>query len=110
PNVFAQPPHAPHNVTVDAVHGLYYVNLVGSGDVLKFQLSDNAKVGEVSGILSPTQIALSAGGDTAYVAQFAGGTNSLRFFDTRTMQLYSQTVSSQYLNKPHGVQLTPDKR
>jgi len=108
-NVFIQPPAAPHNVTVDKAHGYYYVNLVGGGKVLKFRLADNAKVGEVSGILSPTQIALSEGGDTGYVAQFASGVNSIRLFDTRTMALIGQ-VSALYVDKPHGVQLTPDRR
>jgi YVTN family beta-propeller protein len=110
PNVFVQVPYSPHNVTVDKVHGFYYVNLVTAGKVLKYRLADNALLGEVGGILSPTQVALSPGGDTAYVAQFASGTNAIRIFNTQTMQLYPQQVGSPYLNKPHGVQVTPDKR
>ena len=110
PNVLVQPPNAPHNVTVDKAHGYYYVNLVVAGKVLKYRLNDNILVGEVSGIVSPTQVALSAGGDTGYVAQFASGTHAIRMFDTQTMLLLPLQISSQYLNKPHGVQLTPDKR
>lgn len=106
-NVFIQPPHAPHNVTVDIAHGYYYVNLVASGEVLKYRLSDNVRVGEVSGLISPTQVALSGSGDTAYVAQFASGVNAIRVLDTRTMQVIGQ-FSSTYLDKPHGVQVTPD--
>ncbi|TLY33584.1 MAG: YncE family protein [Ignavibacteria bacterium] len=108
-NVFIQPPAAPHNVTVDKAHGYYYVNLVGGGKVLKFRLADNAKLGEVSGILSPTQVALSESGDTGYVAQFASGVNSIRLFDTRSMALVGE-LSALYVDKPHGVQLTPDRR
>ena len=108
-NVFTQPPHAPHNVTVDAARGYYYVNLVASGEVLKYRLSDNVRVGEVSGLISPTQVALSGSGDTAYVAQFASGVNSIRILNTRTMQIIGQ-ISSTYVDKPHGVQITPDGR
>ena len=80
PNVFVQPPNAPHNITVDNIHGFYYVNLVAAGKVLKYRLSDNTLLGEVSGILSPTQVALSPTGDTAFVAQFASGTTAIRMF------------------------------
>jgi YVTN family beta-propeller protein len=109
PNVSAQPPEAPHNLTVDEANGVYYVNLVQGGKVLKFRLSDNVKIGEVSGFLSPTQIALSVTGDTGFVAQFSAGTTSIRLFNTRTMTLLEQ-ISSPFLNKPHGIELTPDKR
>ncbi len=110
PNVFIQPPSAPHNITVDREHGYYYVNLVAAGKVLKYSLSDNTLIGEVSGILSPTQVALSSTGDTAFVAQFASGTTAIRMFNTQTMQLYGQQIGSPFLNKPHGVQITPDKK
>lgn len=109
-NVFVQPPHAPHNFTVDRERGFYYVNLVLAGKVLKYRLTDNTLIGEVSGILSPTQVTLSPGGDTAFVAQFAASTTAIRMFNTRTMQLLSQEIGSQFLKKPHGVQLTPDKK
>jgi YVTN family beta-propeller protein len=110
PNVFVQPPNAPHNITVDKQHGYYYVNLVAAGKVLKYRLSDDTVIGEVSGILSPTQVALSVTGDTAFVAQFASGTTAIRMFNTQTMQLYPQQIGSSFLNKPHGVQVTPDEQ
>jgi YVTN family beta-propeller protein len=109
PNVFVQPPNSPHNVIVDNTHGYYYVNLVAAGKVQKFRLSDNVKVGEVGGIISPTQVALSTSGDTAYVAQFASGVNAIKLFNTQTMQVVGQ-ISASYLDKPHGVQITPDKK
>jgi YVTN family beta-propeller protein len=108
-NVFAQPPEAPHNLTVDKQNGVYYVNLVQGGKVLKFRLSDNVKLGEVGGFLSPTQVALSVTGDTGFVAQFSSGTTSIRLFNTRTMTLLGQ-ISSPFLNKPHGAEVTPNKQ
>jgi YVTN family beta-propeller protein len=103
-------PQSPHNITVDRVHGWYYVNLVAAGKVLKYRLSDNALVGEMSGILSPTQVALTTTGDTGFVSQFNSAAHAIRMFDTRTMQLFAQSFSHPQLNKPHGVQITPDGR
>lgn len=108
-NVFAEPPHAPHNMTVDKVRGVYYVNLVGAGRILKFRLADNALLGQVSGITSPTQIALSPGGDTGYVAQFARQRNAIRLFDTQSMTLLD-SISSLNFERPHGIQISPDGR
>jgi len=101
-------PQAPHNITVDPAHGLYYVNLVSVGKVLKYRMSDNALLGELSGILSPTQVALTTTGDTGFVAQFNSQAHAIRMFDARTMELFPQTFSHPQLNKPHGVELTPD--
>ena len=106
-DVFAQPPEAPHNVTADPSHGLYYVNLVGGGKVLKYRIDTNEKVDEVSGILSPTQVALSSTGDTAYVAQFTPGVNAIKILRTNPLQIISE-VSAANIDKPHGVEITPD--
>jgi YVTN family beta-propeller protein len=108
PNVFVQPPDAPHNVTLDVPRDVFYVNLVAAGKVLKFRLSDHQLLGEVGGISSPTQVAITSTGDTGYVAQFANGVNAIRLFNTQTMTLIGQ-VSSPSLDKPHGVQLSPDR-
>jgi YVTN family beta-propeller protein len=103
-------PEAPHNLTVDPAGGVYYVNLVNAGKILKYRTSDNARIGELGGILSPTQIALSPSGDTGYVAQFQQFINSIRMFNTRTMELYPEQISHPRIDKPHGVQVTPDGR
>lgn len=108
-DVFASPPEAPHNVTVDEERGFYYVNLVGSGKVLKYRLDTNEKIDEVGGILSPTQVALSPTGDTAWVAQFAPGVNAIKVIGTSPMRLLGE-ISAPNLDKPHGVQVTPDGR
>lgn len=101
-------PQSPHNLIVDQANGYYYVNLVNAGKVIKYRLSDNVKLGEVTGITSPTQIALTATGDTGFVAQFFDNAHAIRMFDTRTMQLFPQTFVTPLMSKPHGVQLTPD--
>jgi YVTN family beta-propeller protein len=106
-NVFTEPPHAPHNICVDKARGVYYVNLVAAGKVLKYDLATNGLLGEVAGIASPTQVALSVTGDTGYVAQFAVGRNAIRRFHTQTMTLID-SIASLNFDKPHGVEVTPD--
>ncbi len=106
-NVFVTPPEAPHNVTVDEARGVYYVNLIGSGKVLKYRLDTNELIDEVGGIISPTQVALSPTGDTAYVAQFAQGVNAVKILRTDPLQVIGE-VSATNVDKPHGVQITPD--
>jgi YVTN family beta-propeller protein len=107
PDVFAQPPEAPHNVTADPARGVYYVNLIGGGKVVKYLIDTNEKVDEVSGILSPTQVALSSTGDTAYVAQFTPGINAIKILRTNPLQVIGE-VSAANIDKPHGVEITPD--
>ncbi len=107
-NTQLQPPMAPHNVVVDLQNEFYYVNLIGGDRLLKFRVSDNAKVGELStGIKSPAQVALSAGGDTAYVTDFLDGSNGIHVVNTRTMSVLS-SVGDARMNKPHGATVTHD--
>ncbi len=101
-------PAAPHNLFVDKAHDCYYVVLVAAGKVVKYRLSDNAKIAELSGVSLPTQVALSITGDTGFVSQFSATAHAIRMFDTRTMQLLPLSLSHPQLNKPHGVQITPD--
>ena len=95
-NVFTTAPEAPHNVTVDEARGYYYVNLIGAGKVLKFRLDTNEKIDEVGGIISPTQVALSATGDTAYVAQFAAGVNAIKISRTNPMQVIGEIAAGHH--------------
>ncbi len=108
-NVFTTAPEAPHNVTIDEARGWYYVNLIGAGKVLKYRLDTNEKIDEVGGIISPTQVALSSTGDTAYVAQFAAGVNAVKIIRTNPMQVIGE-IAAGNVDKPHGVQITPDGR
>lgn len=103
------PPEAPHNVTVDEARGVYYVNLIGSGKVLRYRLDTNELVDQVGGIISPTQVALSPTGDTAFVAQFSAGVNAIKILRTDPLQVIGE-ISALNVDKPHGVQVTPDGR
>jgi YVTN family beta-propeller protein len=106
-DVFTTPPEAPHNVTVDEERGVYYVNLISAGKVLKYRLDTNELIDEVGGILAPTQVAVTSTGDTAFAAQFTPGINAIRILRTDPLALIGE-VASPNVDKPHGVQITPD--
>jgi len=107
-NTQLQPPMAPHNVVVDLQNQFYYVNLIGGDKLLKYRVSDNAKVGELSTVIkSPAQVALSAEGDTAYVTDFLDGSNGIHVVNTRTMSVLS-SVGDARMSKPHGATVTHD--
>ncbi|MBI4547143.1 MAG: beta-propeller fold lactonase family protein [Ignavibacteriae bacterium] len=108
PNVFTQPPHAPHSIAVDRQKQFYYVCLIGAGKVLKYRVSDNALVGEVAGIVSPSEVALTSSGDTAFVAQFSPTQSSIRMIDTRTMTLISPPITHPGLRMAHGMHRSRD--
>jgi len=107
PDVFTRPPEAPHNAVADPARGVYYVNLIGGGKVLKYRIDNNEEIGEVPGILSPTQVAVSSTGDTAYVAQFTPGVNAIKILGTNPLRVIGE-VSAANIDKPHGVEITPD--
>ena len=107
-NTQLQPPMAPHNVVVDLQNQFYYVNLIGGNKLLKYRVSDNAMVGELSTLIkSPAQVALSAGGDTAYVTDFLDGSTGIHVVNTRTMSVVS-SVGDARMSKPHGATVTHD--
>lgn len=101
-------PQSPHNVIVDWQNQYYYVNLIGGSKLLKFRLSDNVKVGELtSGLSSPAQVALTKNSDTAYVSNFENAKTNITIVNTTTMTKLADIGSPAQL-KPHGVTITPD--
>lgn len=107
-NTSTSPPQAPHNVTVDWQNQYYYVNLIGGSKLLKFRVSDNVKVGELTtGLSSPAQVALSRNSDTAYVTNFENSKTNISLVATSSMTKISDLGSPAML-KPHGVSITPD--
>lgn len=102
------PPHAPHDIVLDWQNTFYYVNLIGSSTLLKFRVSDNVKVGELStGFSSPAQVALSRNSDTAYVSNFENTKTNITIVNTLTMTKIGD-ISSPAMLKPHGVTITSD--
>ena len=107
-NTQLQPPQSPHNIIVDMQNQFYYVNLVGGSKLLKYKVSDNSKVGELAtGVTSPAQVALSEGGDTAYVTNFFGTSNGITVVNTRTMSVIGP-VGDVRMKQPHGATMTHD--
>lgn len=112
-NVLTNTRQAPHNVVVDWQNNYYYVNLINAGKILKFSVSDNQKVNELtSGVTSPAQIALSKNSDTAYVTNFfsSNGINGkISIVNTQSMTVIGE-VGSPAMSAPHGVSITPNFR
>jgi YVTN family beta-propeller protein len=76
--------------------------------LLKFRVSDNVKVGELTtGLSSPAQVALSKNGDTAYVTNFENAKTNISLVATASMTKIAD-ISSPAMLKPHGVSMTPD--
>lgn len=103
-----QPPLAPHNVTIDRKNQFYYVNLISGNKILKFNISDNKKVAELSsGIISPSQVALSITNDTGYVANFSSSQTGISTINTKTMSLIGNFLDPRMI-APHGISITPN--
>ncbi|MCK9408026.1 MAG: YncE family protein [Bacteriovoracaceae bacterium] len=109
-NPLATSPHGPHNVVVDRQNQFYYVNLIVGSKLLKFRVTDNMKVGELTaGLSSPAQVALTKNGDTAYVSNFENAKKNITIVNTMSMTKLAD-VGSPAMLKPHGVTLTPNFR
>lgn len=107
-NTLAAPPQAPHNVVIDPQNQYYYVNLIGGSKLLKFRVSDNVKMGELSsGLNSPAQAAITKNGDTAYVSNFENAKTNITVVNTVSMTKLGD-ISSPAMLKPHGITITPD--
>lgn len=107
-NTLAAPPLAPHNAVVDRQNQFYYINLIGGSKLLKFRVSDNVKVGELTtGLNSPAQVALTKNGDTAYVSNFENAKTNITVVNTLTMTKVMD-IGSPAMLKPHGISITPD--
>lgn len=107
-NIATAPLLSPHNVVVDWQNQYYYVNLIGGNKLLKFRVTDNQKVGEVTtGIFSPAQVALSRNSDTAYVTNFESMRNNISLVNTATMTKIGD-IGDDAMVKPHGVSITPN--
>lgn len=107
-NTLTAPLQSPHNVVVDWQNQYYYVNLIGGNKLLKFRVSDNQKVGELTtGIFSPAQVALTRNSDTAYVTNFESTRKNISLINTTTMTKI-RDIGDDAMVKPHGVSITPN--
>ncbi|HEX9828905.1 MAG TPA: YncE family protein [Bacteroidota bacterium] len=105
------PPEAPHNIVVDPLRQVYYVNMIVANEIWKFDARENEFLGKLSlgAQRSPAQIALSLDGTKGYVTNFdlTKTHRAVQIFDTQTMQVTDE-ISDQRMQAPHGITRTPD--
>jgi YVTN family beta-propeller protein len=103
-------PEAPHNIVYSPDGRYFYVNLIASGEVEKYDAVTFAKLGTATVGLSPAQIAVTSDGSTLYVSNF-DQTFQQRFIsriDAATMSGVTEIETGGYA--PHGVALSKDER
>jgi YVTN family beta-propeller protein len=104
------PPEAPHNIAVSPDGAYFYVNLIATGEVEKFDAVGFTKLATARVGRSPAQIIVSSDGNRLYVSNF-DQTFTERFVsvvDTRTM--VQVTALETGGRGPHGIALSRDER
>ncbi|MCE2502872.1 MAG: beta-propeller fold lactonase family protein [Chlorobi bacterium] len=106
----ASPPEAPHNIAISPDKRFFYVNLIASSVVEKYDARTFENLGQAEVGLAPAQIRVTADGSTLYVSNFDG--TFIQQFITR---VDAATMTSQQNIEveglaPHGVTLSQDER
>ena len=102
------PPEAPHNIALSPDGRAFYVNLIVSGVVEKYDARTFAKLGSTAVGLSPAQIRISADGSTLYVSNFdlTFQQQFISIVDAATMGSPTNIEVEGYA--PHGITLDPN--
>lgn len=104
------PPEATHNIVLSPDERFFYINLIASGVVEKFDAQMFEKLGEVQVGLSPAQIRVTDDGSTLYVSNF-DLTFQQEFVNRVDAATMTNTTSIDIEGKaPHGVTLSTDER
>lgn len=88
----------------------YYVTLIGTGQLLKLNKSDNSIAGSVSNLGVPGMIQLTSDGRKAYVSRSSTAQSiysSIYVIDTENMTLQKELELS-VVGVPHGISLSSD--
>ena len=106
----SSPPEAPHNIALSPDKRYFYVNLISSGVVEKYDARTFEKLGETQVGLSPAQIQVTEDGSTLYVSNFDGS-----FIERFITRVDASTMTSTNNIEveglaPHGVTLSSDEK
>ncbi|MBI4535073.1 MAG: beta-propeller fold lactonase family protein [Ignavibacteriae bacterium] len=106
---FTQPPQAPHNVQIDDQGKYYYVTMITTGRLKKYDASTNELLGEVSAGVNPAHAVLTADGSKAYVTNFNNSVGQVYKISTSTMTVDRVIVVPGLLMLgTHGARLSHD--
>lgn len=104
------PPEAPHNVQIDDQGRYYYVTLIGSGKLKKYDAATNQLAGEVAVGSSPAHVVLTLDGAKAYVTNFDQTVGRVYVINTATMTVRKIISSNTFMKATHGARLSHDGR
>jgi YVTN family beta-propeller protein len=104
---FNATPESPHNVQIDDQGRFYYVTLIRSNRLRKFDAVTQQLVGEVTVGTSPAHVVITADGTKAYVTNFDQSFGRVFAVNTATMTI-SKTISSSQMKGTHGARLSND--
>jgi YVTN family beta-propeller protein len=104
-------PESPHNITMSPDGRFFYVNLIKSGSVEKYDAATFARLGSVQVGAAPAQIAVTRDGSKLYVSNF----NTASFepqpiHEVNTTSMSVGRVFNEVGYAPHGVTLSSDER
>lgn len=101
---------APHNVEVDLEGRYFYVTLISSGYVEKFDAVTYEKKGRLYITSQPGHVVINNDGTKGYVTNYGiEGSREIKCFDTQTMTV-SATITDTRLTGAHGIKFTSDNR
>jgi len=108
---FGAPLQTPHNVQIDDQGRYYYVTLISSGKLKKYDASNHNLVGSVDVGLSPAHVVITQDGSKAYVTNFSSSVGRFYNVNTATMTVDNVvTVPGLLMLGTHGARLSHDDR
>ena len=108
PLPFTAPPKAPHNVQVDDQGRYFYVTMISTNVLKKYDAATYQFQGEVSVGLSPAQVVLTQDGSKAYVTNFDPTVGQVYEVNTASMTVSNIIASPSLMKRTHGARLSHD--
>ncbi len=105
-----QPPESPHNVQVDDQGRYYYVTLIRSNKLKKYDAVTNQLLGEAVVGSSPAHAVVTADGSKAYVTNFDQTVGRVYAVNTATMTVTKIITAGAAMKGTHGARLSHDGR
>lgn len=107
---FNTTPESPHNVQVDYQGAYFYVTLIRTNKLKKYDATTYQFLGEVSAGTSPAHVVVSRDGSKAYVTNFEQTAGRVHVVNTATMRVIKVIAGGTAMKATHGAHLSEDGR
>ncbi len=107
---FNTTPESPHNVQVDDQGAFYYVTMIRSNKLKKYDAVTNQFLGEASVGTSPAHVVITPDGSKAYVTNFDQSVGRVYVVNTATMRVTKVITGGNAMKATHGARLSQDAR